>query len=100
MKKKILALAIAGSLAVPQAALAAEDSFGMQYTSASEGFYASIRAALYANGEKENGSANIGGAFSRFGVRGTNDLAAVWKVFTNTKPALGLITVEPEQRWT
>ena len=42
MKKKILALAIAGSLAVPQAALAAEDSFGMQYTSASEGFYASF----------------------------------------------------------
>ena len=90
MKKKILALAIAGSLAVPQAALAAEDSFGMQYTSASEGFYASIRAALYANGEKENGSANIGGAFSRFGVRGTNDLGGGLEGFYQYEAGIGI----------
>lgn len=74
MKKKILALAIAGSLAVPQAALAAEDTAGMHYTSASEGFYASIRAQLTFTGNAENGAANLDGGSSRFGVSGTNDL--------------------------
>ena len=62
----------------------------MQYTSASEGFYASIRAALYANGEKENGSANIGGAFSRFGVRGTNDLGGGLEGFYQYEAGIGI----------
>ena len=38
MKKRILALAIAGALSVPQAAFAARDGDGMEYVSAAEGF--------------------------------------------------------------
>ena len=47
-------------------------------------------AALYANGEKENGSANIGGAFSRFGVRGTNDLGGGLEGFYQYEAGIGI----------
>jgi predicted porin len=70
--KKAIILAIAGALATPSA-FAAEDTSGMLYTSAAEGFYASIRAA-YDSGQNEGDTSAIGNSSSRFGVRGTNDL--------------------------
>ena len=51
----------------------------MRYTSAAEGFYASIRVG-YESGAKENHKGTLGGGpnddgfASRIGVRGTNDL--------------------------
>ena len=72
MKKKAIILAIAGAMATPSA-FAAEDTNGMLYTSASEGFYASIRAA-YNSGANDGDTSSIDGAFSRFGVQGSNDL--------------------------
>ena len=80
MKKQALAIAIASAMAVPSA-FAAQDTSGMHYTSASEGFYASIRAVWSSSGDAQDDfdggnarGAHIGGSFSRFGIRGTNDL--------------------------
>ena len=74
MKKQLIALALAGALAVPQVAFAARDGEGMQYTSASEGFYGSIRTFFSSNsGGKDNG-AKITADGSRLGVQGTLDL--------------------------
>ena len=71
MKKQALAIAIASALVAPSA-FAAQDTSGMQYTSAAEGFYASIRAQLdFSNGDND---ANIEEGSSRIGIRGTNDL--------------------------
>lgn len=72
MKKQALAIAIASALAAPSA-FAATDTSGMQYTSASEGFYASIRAR-YESGPNDFNGASIENGSSRIGVRGTNDL--------------------------
>ena len=65
MKKKAIILAIAGVLATPSA-FAAEDDMGMHFTSASEGFYGSIRAGFFDNVVDDYGS--------RVGVNGYNDL--------------------------
>ena len=65
MKKKAIILAIAGVLATPSA-FAAEDDMGMHFTSASEGFYGSIRAGFLDNVVDDYGS--------RLGVNGYNDL--------------------------
>ena len=74
MKKQALTLAIAAALSAPSA-LAAQDDGGMRYTSASEGFYASIRAGWFSGKEDfKDGGADVGGVVSRFGVRGSNDL--------------------------
>ena len=75
MKKQALTLAIAAALSAPSA-LAAQDTSGMHYTSASEGFYASLRLQLDSSNETKDGknSANLGSGSSRIGVRGTNDL--------------------------
>ena len=74
MKRKILALAIAGALACPQVAFAARDGDGMEYVSAAEGFYGSLRTMYSSNsGEKDN-NGKITGDGSRLGVRGTLDL--------------------------
>lgn len=75
MKKQILALAIAGALACPQVAFAARDGDGMEYVSASEGFYGSIRTMFTTrpDGDAANGS-KITGDTSRLGVRGTLDV--------------------------
>ena len=71
MKKQALTLAIAAALSAPSA-LAAQDTSGMHYTSASEGFYASLRARVdFGNGD--NG-ANVNENSSRIGIQGTNDL--------------------------
>ena len=78
MKKQALTLAIAAALSAPSA-LAAQDTSGMRYTSAAEGFYASIRVG-YEGGTKEDSKGSLGGGpnhdgfASRIGVRGTNDL--------------------------
>ena len=72
MNKKILAAAIAALVATPSA-IAAQDTSGMQYTSAAEGFYASIRAR-YNSGSTDDAGQAIENQSSRFGVRGTNDL--------------------------
>ena len=71
MKKQALAIAIASALVAPSA-FAAQDTSGMHYTSASEGFYASLRARLdFGSGDT---TANIDENSSRIGIRGTNDL--------------------------
>ena len=75
MRIRTLAVAIgtiAGVLAAPQA-FAAQDANGMQYTSAAEGFYGSIRAR-FETGNKKDAGANVGNSSSRIGIRGTNDL--------------------------
>ncbi|MDM5147635.1 porin [Candidatus Persebacteraceae bacterium Df01] len=78
MKKKAIALAIASAMVAPNA-FAAQDTSGMQYTSASEGFWASLRVR-WNSGEKDGESAaskhsaEIQNSGSRFGVRGSNDL--------------------------
>ena len=73
MKKQILALAIAGALAVPQVGFAAEDDSGMQYTSASEGLFGSLRTRYNSGGKKgDNGKIEADG--SVFGYRGSLDL--------------------------
>lgn len=87
MKKQALALAIASALAAPSA-LAAQDTSGMQYTSASEGFYASLRGQLdFANSDND---ASIGGGSSRIGIRGTNDLGGGLEGFYQYELQVGI----------
>ena len=73
MKKQILAVAIAASLAVPQVGFAAEDDSGMQYTSASEGLFGSLRTR-FNTGNKKNDTTKIEADGSVFGYRGSLDL--------------------------
>ena len=80
MKKQALAIAIASAL-VATPSFAAQDTAGMHYTSAAEGFYASIRVVWSASGSGQddfttdsNDGADIGGNWSRVGIRGNNDL--------------------------
>ena len=75
MKKQILALAIAGALAVPQVGFAAEDDSGMQYTSASEGLFGSLRT-IYSTGAEKNKHGTIKADGSVFGYRGSLDLGS------------------------
>ena len=89
MKKQALTLAIAAALSAPSA-LAAQDTSGMHYTSASEGFYASIRVR-YESGPSKDAKGTFEDSSSRIGVRGTNDLGGglegfyqyEWEVDTN-----------------
>ena len=89
MKKQALTLAIAAALSAPSA-LAAQDTSGMRYTSAAEGFYASIRVRLE-SGASEDAKARFEDSSSRVGVRGSNDLGGglegfyqyEWEVDTN-----------------
>ena len=74
MKRKILALAIAGALSVPQAAFAARDGDGMEYVSAAEGFYGSLRTRYTSTDGKKDNNSKIRGSGSRLGVRGTLDV--------------------------
>ena len=75
MKKQALTLAIAAALSAPSA-LAAQDTSGMRYTSAAEGFYASLRLELNLGSETKDGKtkSDLNGGTSRIGVRGSNDL--------------------------
>ena len=70
MKKKMLAAAIASALAVPSA-FAAIDDAGMKYTSASEGFYGSLRFALRS---EEDNDTRVAAESSRLGVQGDVDV--------------------------
>ena len=72
MKKQALAIAIASAL-VATPSFAAQDTSGMHYTSASEGFYASIRARFDTAGTSDDTS-SIENSSSRIGVSGSNDL--------------------------
>ena len=73
-KTKILALALAGALACPQVAFAARDGDGMEYVSAAEGFYGSLRTMYSSNSGEKDMNGKITGDGSRLGVRGTLDL--------------------------
>ncbi|MGI9338136.1 MAG: porin [Gammaproteobacteria bacterium] len=73
-KSKLLAAALAVALCAPQAAFAARDGEGMEYTSASEGFYGSIRTYYSSNTGDTNNGGQITADSSRLGVRGSLDL--------------------------
>lgn len=77
MKKKLLTSLLAAALCIPQVAFAARDGEGMEYTSASEGFYGSIRTVYRtkAGADKNNGGI-IAADGSRLGLRGTLDLGS------------------------
>ena len=93
MKKQALAIAIASALVAPSA-FAAQDTSGMQYTSAAEGFYASIRAQVdFSNG---NNDANINGGSSRVGIRGTNDLGGGLEGFYQWEVEVGIDDGTPD----
>ena len=89
MKKQALAIAIASALVAPSA-FAAQDTSGMHYTSASEGFYASIRT-VFATGGSDNEGSDIGNSTSRIGVRGNNDLGGGLEGFYQWE---GLVAIE------
>lgn len=75
MKNKALVIATACAL-ISSPAFAATDTSGMRYTSASEGFYASIRVR-YATASSDATDADQGvfnNDGTRVGIRGTNDL--------------------------
>ena len=76
--KTLVAAAVAAMLAAP-ASHAAIDDAGMQYTSAAEGFYGSLRMDFTSSdievaGTKVGDSAGLDVSTSRLGVRGTVDL--------------------------
>lgn len=75
MNSKLLTTILAAALCLPQVAFAARDGEGMEYTSAAEGFYGSIRTLYKSrdNGNRDDGS-SIGADYSRLGVRGSLDL--------------------------
>ena len=88
MKKKALTLAIAAALSAP-ASFAATDDSGMRYTSASEGFYASLRVQLQTK-TKKTGKASISNEGSRMGVRGTSDLGGGLEGFYRWEAAINI----------
>ena len=88
MKKKALTLAIAAALSAP-ASFAATDDSGMRYTSASEGFYASLRVQIKSKDNK-HGDAAIDNEGSRFGVRGTNDMGGGLEGFYRWEAGINL----------
>ena len=74
--KTLVAAAVAATLAAP-ASHAAIDDAGMQYTSAAEGFYGSLRMDFKSKdktGAADTDSAGLDVSNSRLGVRGTVDL--------------------------
>ena len=71
--KTLVAAAVAAMLAVP-ASHAAIDDAGMQYTSAAEGFYGSLRMDFTSTAAADADSAGLDVSASRLGVRGTVDL--------------------------
>ena len=73
LKNKTLALVVASALVMPSA-LAVEGSDGMHYTSAGEGFYASIRVR-FNSGNSDGNNAGIENSTSRLGVQGTSEMS-------------------------
>ena len=74
MKQKLLVLTLALSLSLPHASFAARDGDGMEYVSASEGFYGSLRALFTSNDSKLDTNSELTSEFSRLGIRGSHDL--------------------------
>ena len=73
LKNKTLALVVASALVMPSA-LAVEGSDGMHYTSAGEGFYASIRVR-FNSGNSDGNNAGLENSTSRLGVQGTSEMS-------------------------
>ena len=73
IRTKIIGAIVATALVAPPA-FAVEGSDGMHYTSASEGFYASIRAR-FNSGPNDGDSAQIQNSSSRLGVQGTSEMS-------------------------
>ena len=88
LNRKLWTAALAVAMTTPSA-MAAQDTAGMHYTSASEGFYASIRLRYVSNGGSKDGGADIENGSSRFGVRGTNDLGGGLEGFYQYEMGVG-----------
>ena len=73
LKNKTLALVVASALVMPSA-LAVEGSDGMHYTSAGEGFYASIRVNFH-SGSQDGHNPSISNQGSRLGLQGTSEMS-------------------------
>jgi len=73
IRTKIIGAIVATALVAPPA-FAVEGSDGMHYTSASEGFYASIRVR-FNSGPGDGDSAQIQNSSSRLGVQGTSEMS-------------------------
>ena len=93
LKNKIIGAVLASALVAPPA-FAVEGSDGMHYTSASEGFYASIRAAFNSAPDVEtdntNTNASIGNSGSRFGIQGTGEMSHGLEGFYRYEAAVGI----------
>ena len=74
LKNKIIGAVLASALATSPA-FAVEGSDGMHYTSAAEGFYASIRAKYLTGGEKGDNGGFDNDSGTRFGIQGTGEMS-------------------------
>ena len=74
LKNQLIGAIVAAAL-VASPAYAVEGSDGMHYTSASEGFYASIRLRFNSTGGTKNSTAVIEHSSSRLGVQGTSEMS-------------------------
>ena len=88
LNRKLWTAALAVAMTTPSA-MAAQDTAGMHYTSAAEGFYASIRVRYNANGNSKDGGADLQNSSSRIGVRGTNDLGGGLEGFYQYEMGVG-----------
>ena len=74
IRTKIIGAIVATTLACPPA-FAVEGTDGMYYTSAAEGFYASIRARFNTGDKDGQNSSVVRDAGSRFGLQGTGEMS-------------------------
>ena len=81
LKHKLTGAIVALALASPSA-FAVEGSDGMHYTSASEGFYTSIRVN-FNSGKTDGANAGLGNQSSRLGVRGSSEMSHGLEGFYN-----------------
>ena len=88
LKNKTLALVVASALVMPSA-LAVEGSDGMHYTSAGEGFYASVRVR-FNSGSKDGANAGIENSSSRLGIQGTSEMSHGLEGFYRYETAFGV----------
>ena len=88
LKNKIIGAILASALATPPA-FAVEGSDGMHYTSASEGFYASIRAQFHSGGT-EGDNSKVQNSGSRFGIQGTGEMSHGLEGFYRYEAAIGI----------
>ena len=88
LKNKIIGAVLASALVAPPA-FAVEGSDGMHYTSASEGFYASIRAQFHSGGT-EGDNSKVQNSGSRFGIQGTGEMSHGLEGFYRYEAAIGI----------